>query len=302
MLEATSALRRHAPALLLASSVMFAVMATATAGLRGRVPAVELVASRSLFGLIALTVYFIARRRGPDLTRAPQLLMRGTFGTAAVFCYFYAIEHIGAGPATMLNFISPCYAAIFAPFFLKERSSPKVLVGLAIATVGACLVAYGSSHGAGSDGKLGWGAIAGLAAGVLGGASTTTNRALRSTTDAATIFFAFCSIGFLCTAPFSATIYVPIGPADWLLVFLVGMASVGGQLFYSQALGYTEAVLAGVMNQLVPVFTFVLAVVFLGERPTWLTITGAALCLLGVLSGLLPKRRVPAAAVIQRPT
>ena len=287
--------------MLVGSSVMFALMATSTAGLSGRVPAVELVAIRCVFGLVVLTLYFVARRRGPDLSNVPQLAMRGLFGTLAVFSYFYAIEQLGAGPATVLNFISPCYAAIFAPYFLNERSSKTVLWGLAVSTVGASLVAWGSSTQGAAGPSFGLGVVAGLMSGLAGGASTTTNRALRSgATDAATIFFAFCFVGAVITVPFAAHRYVAITGNDWWLVLVMAATSVGGQLLYSHALGFTQAVLAGVVNQLVPVFTFGLAVAFLSQVPRGLTLLGAGLCIAGVLVGVWPGPK--AISVISPPT
>ena len=103
------------PAQLSVSSLLFAVMATAAGSLRGRVPPAEMVSARFGLGVVALGLFFLLRRKGPDLRRWPQLMLRGVLGSAAVYLYFFSIDRIGPGPATMLNFISPCYAAVFAP-------------------------------------------------------------------------------------------------------------------------------------------------------------------------------------------
>src|SRR5688572_13125429 len=133
--------RFSGPAMLAVASFFFATMATLVGALHGQVSSAQLVAVRFGIGALAMLALFGYRREKPQLERWPLLLLRTFLGSAAVYLYIYAIGQIGAGPATMLNFLAPCYAALFAPLFLKERSSRWVLVGLVVATVDASMVA-----------------------------------------------------------------------------------------------------------------------------------------------------------------
>ncbi len=272
------------PALLGIASFFFALMATLIAALHGSVPASQLVAVRFAFGAAVMALFFAARRQKPQLERWPLLVARAFLGSGAVYLYVYAIGQIGPGPATLLNFLSPVYAAVLAPMFLKERSSPRLLVGLGVATVGAVLVALG----AGTSGRpltaLGLGA--GVMSGVMSGAATTTVRGLRQSTSALTVYFAFCTFGLLFAAPLAALEWTVVDTRGWVLVLAMSAVSLVGQLIYTYAMGYTETVRAGVANQMAPVFSFVMAVLFLDDRPAVLTVTGASLCIAGVLLSL----------------
>lgn len=276
------------PAMLGIASFFFAAMATLIGALHGGVSAGQLVTIRFAFGSVAMVGFYLYRRERPKLERWPLLVLRALLGCAAVYLYVYAIGELGPGPATMLNFISPCYAALFAPLFLKERSSVFVLLGLLVATCGAGMVALG----AGNDGRhvTALGIAAGIASGVMSGAATTSVRGLRRHTDAFTVYFAFCTFGFLFSLPLAVPTWTSLAPSAWVIVLAMAAVSLIGQLLYTYAMGYTETVTAGVANQLAPVFSFGMAVLFLGDQPHGLTLLGAVLCIAGVLVGLKQPR------------
>jgi drug/metabolite transporter (DMT)-like permease len=285
------------PALLAIASFFFAVMATLIGALHGQVSPGQLLVLRFATGAGAMALFFSARRQGPQLGRWPLLLVRAVLSSCAVYFYFFAIGEIGPGPATMLNFISPCYAAVFAPLFLHEKSSRWVLLGLVVATAGAALVALGAGNGGRPVSGLG------LAAGVLSGIATaaaaTSLRGLRRDTDPFSVYFAFCGVGLVLAMPVALPGWKPLDGDTWLIVVAICAVSLVGQLLYTWALGHTTTVTAGIANQLAPVFSFVMAVLFLGETPHLLTVGGAALCIAGVLLGLKssPAPAVPSAAV-----
>jgi drug/metabolite transporter (DMT)-like permease len=273
------------------SSLPFATMAVLTRTLAGVVPSSQVVAVRFFIGLIGVALMFTFTRSRPNLRRWRLLLVRGFFGGVAVLCYFFAIANLGVGPATMLNYISPVYAAVFAGVILKERPGAWLYVGLVLATLGAILVTAGTGA---FEHPLtpGLGAIAGVAAGVFGGASMTGVHALRKDTDATTVFFAFCFVGFLIAAPISSSTWVPLEGGTLLRVIGIGILSFIAQMLFSFGMGFTTASRGSAMTQLVPVVTWVLSVSLLGDWPQPITLAGAVLCLAGVLIGLVPSATV----------
>lgn len=272
------------PALLGIASFFFAVMATLIGALHNTVPASQLVAVRFAVGAFAMAAFFALRRERPQLERWPLLVVRALLGSGAVYFYVYAIGQIGPGPATMLNFLSPVYAAVFAPLFLKERSSSRLVLGLFFATGGAALVALGAGTGGRPLTLLGVGA--GLLSGVMSGAATTSVRGLRKSTGAFTVYFAFCAFGLLFSSPLAALEWTALDGRAWVIVLAMSLVSLVAQLIYTYAMGYTKTVTAGVANQLAPVFSFALGVLFLSDRPAPLTLAGAGLCIAGVLLSL----------------
>lgn len=284
------------PGLVAASSLVFAIMAVVARTLSGRVPAAQLGFIRFAVGLGCAGLLFAYERKWPRFRRPGLLVLRGLWGAAAVYCYFLAIHALGVGPATLLNYVSPVYAAVFASFFLGERPKVSLWLGLVIATAGAGLVAYSTLSGPGS---FSWslGAVAGLISPLLAGAAMTSVRALRQDTDAPTVFLAFCGVGALLGLPLSWSNWTPLSPALLWPSVAVGLLAFVGQMLFTYAFGYVSASAGSAVTQLTPVFSWALAALFLDEVPRPLTAAGAVVCVLGVLLGLWGPKKKPAMAV-----
>ncbi len=273
------------------SALLFSTMAVLARTLTGVLPAAQISAYRFTIGLLGTAVLLLAQRKRPVFRKPWLLLLRGGLGGTAAFLYFYAIEKAGVGPATMLNYISPVYAAVFAVVFLKERSVPLHWLGLVFATAGGLMVTAAQTT-FDSPFYLSHAAWAGLASGILGGAAMTTVKALRDEdTDPSEIFIAFCGVGL-------AVVLLTPGPA-WKSVRWdiaptlagIGILSMGAQLLFTYALRFTSTAVGTATTQLVPVLVWVLAVAFLHETFTVFTAAGATLCIAGVLLAALSSAR-----------
>ncbi|MBM4778575.1 MAG: DMT family transporter [Archangiaceae bacterium] len=282
------------------SSVFFASMAVLARHLSKQVPPFQLSFIRFAIGSALMTSVFLWRRTPPDLRHSKKLLLRGLFGTAAVLTYFVAIQRLGSGPATVLNYCSPIYAALFASIFLKERPSGLMRAGLALATVGAVLVSIATGEFS-QPLNPGLGGLAGLVSGVFGGAAITVIRSLRSDTNAPTVFLAFSGVGMVISAPLALPSWVPLDGVLLPLALLMGLLSVGGQLLFTYGMGFTTATSGSATTQLVPVLAWVFGVVLLSEPIAPLSALGAVLCVGGVLLGALQPRagRQPVAAPLR---
>ncbi len=245
---------------------------------------------RFVFGAGALLLFYAARRRFPPLLHPGKLFLRGALGGIAVLLYFVSISRLGAGPATMLNFLSPIYAALYAVVVFKERPKPGLVLGLLIATAGALVIT--ASTGEITFTHLGIGGVAGLLSGVFGGLAMATVHSLRQDTSADVIFFAFCAVGLLVISPFAmSTPWPEFTPALILIMFAVGAFSLLGQLLYTYGMGFTSASSGSAATQLTPAFTFLFSALFLAEVPQPLTVLGALLCFVGVVVGMISRTR-----------
>jgi drug/metabolite transporter (DMT)-like permease len=272
--------------LIVVSSVFFAVMAVLARHLSATVPAAQLSFVRFAVGAAVMTSWFLVRRQGPDLRSPVKLLLRGLFGTGAVLTYFIAIERLGSGPATVLNYCSPIWAAVFAGLVLKERPSNLARVGLLLATIGAVLVSIATGEFK-EPLSPGVGGLAGVASGLFGGAAITVIRSLRQTTNAATVFFAFSVVGASISGPLAAPRWVPLEGALLVSCLVMGLLSIGGQLLFTFGMGFTSATAGSATTQLVPVLAWVLGLTVLNEPFVPLSALGALLCVTGVLLGAL---------------
>lgn len=274
------------------------MMAVLARHLSKSVPPFQLSFIRFGVGSVLMTALFLIQRRPPDLTHAPKLLLRGLFGTAAVLTYFIAIARLGSGPATVLNYCSPIYAALFAGFFLGERPSGLARLGLGLATIGAVLVSIATGEFS-TPLHPGLGGLAGLASGIFGGAAITVIRSLRKDTNAQTVFFSFSIVGLIITTPLALPAWVPLEGTLLPLVLVMGLLSVGGQLLFTLGMGFTSATAGSATTQLVPVLAWVLAISVLSEPVSLLSAAGAVLCVSGVILGAL--RQPGAGAIRQSP-
>lgn len=290
---------RGTPALVLAS-FLFALMALFARLLAGHLSVGQQVVGRFVVGLLFLAAYFPATGRRPRFGRPSLWALRGLFGGGAVYLYFVAIERLALGPATLLNNCWPIWAAVLSALFLREHAGRHVVTGLALSTVGAGLVIWGSAPEGAVGLTLGVGAWAGLASAMLSGAAVTTVRALRNDTDAATIFLSFCLFGLLFGTPFAVADWRPLTPTALWLLLGVGLASVAAQMLFTQAFAYVTAAAGGVTTQLTPAFSWALGALLLGEHAAPLALGGALLCVAGVLWGTVLGGRLrpaPVAAV-----
>lgn len=281
MLERVKTAQVPGVAAIAGSSCLFAVMAVLVRAMAGSVSAAQLVVVRYVVGLGVLAVLFGLQRRRPVVPRPIQLAMRGLFGGLAVYLYFFAIERLEVGPATVLNFSGPCYAAIFAVIFLKERLNVHLVGGLVLATGGALLVAW--STGSGGKPLAAAGVAAGLLSAVFSGAASTTIRSLRRDTDAATVLLSFCVVGLLVAGFPAAASWKPVTPRLLGMGLAIGLVSTAAQLLYTHAFGFVSVAVGSATTQLTPAIAWVLGVLFLGESVSMFSVLGSALCVSGVL-------------------
>lgn len=263
-----------------ASSVCFALMAFAAKLAAARLSGGEIAFCRFAIMLAPLLALPRIGRKALELQRLDLLAYRGIFGGTAVLLYFLAIAHIPVGIATLLNYSSPVYSVLFAALFLGERVDRRLLLPLAAALLGLTLTVTGDQ---GTSFRFGLWEMVGLASGVLSGAAVTAIRAARRTEGSWAVYGSFSLCGLLATAPFALPRFAAPTLREWLLLAIVGGASVVAQLLMTWAYRWVTNLEAGVISQLTVVISMLLGVVFLGDRLTPLQVLGGALALGGVI-------------------
>jgi drug/metabolite transporter (DMT)-like permease len=220
------------------------------------------------------------------------LVTRGALGGLAVLLYFVALARIPAGEATLLNNVFPVLATVLSFFTLGERPTVHLGVALLVVTLGVFLVV---GPGSGSLG-LSVGELAGIASAFLGAGAVTSIRAMRSTDNAPTIFFAFCLGGLAVSVPFCFGSW-PHDVAAWGLAVAVGVLSFVAQLLMTHAYGALTVAEAALWQQLTPIASYAWALGLLGERLSPLAAAGVLLGMCGVAYGtVLGHRRADGAS------
>jgi drug/metabolite transporter (DMT)-like permease len=268
------------PTLALAGFAIAAMSVVARA-MAGRVPAGQIVFLRFAVGLVAVAAIFAVRRQGPAFARPRLLALRGLLGGLAATAYFVSLEHLEAGPASLLNNTAPAWATMCAAWFLGERMRPRGVVGIVLAMAGAALAVGGSV--ALSHWRLGVGVGAGLLSAVIAGGSLTALRALRSDTDSLTVLFSFCVVGVALTAPLAYVTWQPLEGDLLSTAVAVGLLSVIGQFLLGHGYRYVPVAVGSTAGLLTTVFAWAMGVALLGEGISARAMAGAAVCAAGVM-------------------
>jgi drug/metabolite transporter (DMT)-like permease len=265
---------RHGIAILIGSSLLFAVMAVCVRIAARELPALQIAWVRFTGSFLVLYGLARGRRLRPQSGNLSRVLLRGLLGASAIVCYFVAIERIGAGLATLLHCMYPIPTAMIAVLVLGEPASWRLIGAIALNLVGLVLV-VGPEAATGTAGLQGLGIA--LTGAVLAGGAVATARHLRASEDASLITVYFMAVGALLTAPallMGTPVLSAVGVAALVGVILT---SAGGQWLLHHGLGFTSASL-GSLTCATGVFTAAgLEALLLGEHLPMQTLVGALL-------------------------
>jgi drug/metabolite transporter (DMT)-like permease len=274
--------RRHPVLALAASCFFFALMALFTRLLTRRgFGFAELVTWRMGIGAVGCLPFLLAGRARFMPQRLLLMLVRCLAGAVAVLLYFYSLQHLEVGLATLLNYLGPLFTTLFAAYFLAEQPKSRMLFGMALALGGMALTLRAMPQAT----FLSAGALAGLLSAIGQGGAVTAVRALRQSEEAFTIYFWFCLVTVALTLPLGWGHYHVPSTADLPLLFGIGLASLFAQLLFNDALGYVPAATGALVSPLTPAIAFILGALVLGEPLTWQIAVAANVAIAGVVLG-----------------
>jgi len=246
--------------------------------------AVPMMAMRTAIGALALLpVLWLAGQWGSLRTRAPRIAVVGLVNSALPFVLFgYAILHLSAGTAAVLNATAPFWTAIVAFAWFGERLGASRILGLGIGFAGVfVLVGDRFSFGAGG---VALPVLATLAATLSYGFATNyARRFLRGTGVIANAAGSQVSAALMLAplAVFSWPARAPDALA-WASVGLLGLLSTGlAYVLYFRLLERVGPARTITVTFLVPVFGMLWGALFLGETVTPNMLAGAATILAG---------------------
>lgn len=241
---------------------------------------------RLLVGSVCLGVVLLARRAWRRPARADWaplvaigLLWFGVYNLALN----EGERRVDAGTAAMLIQVSPVLIAVLAVLFLRERSTPTLWAGLAVAFAGVATISLATSPGGDRDVL---GVLLCLLSAAVYSVSVILQKPLMSRLPALQVTWVACTVGAVACLPFTPSLVDDLGSASaadigWV-VYLGVFPTAIAFTTYAFALTHMSASSLGVTTYLVPPLTVVMAWLLLAETPPTLAYVGGALCLVGV--------------------
>jgi drug/metabolite transporter (DMT)-like permease len=249
------------------------------------IPAMETVFFRCTVAT-AICVYGL-RRANASLVGNNHLLLllRGLFGTTALFFFFTTLQHMPLATAQTIQYLSPVFTAAIAIFVLKEGVLPMQWMFYAMAFAGVLLIEQ-------LDARISFVyLLMGIISAFCSGVAYNLVRSLRGREHPLTVVLHFQLVGAV--AGFVSLYFVwqtPVG-LDWLYLLCVGIFSQLGQIFLTHALQSEKIASVAIINYTGLVYAIVIGWALFGEAQTLVSLAGMSLVVLGVMCSVLYGRR-----------
>lgn len=261
-----------------------------------------IAAYRLTLASLILTPYAL-RRYGHELRslRRTDLLLAlasGAFLAVHFATWITSLQYTSVISSVVIVQTSPLWVAVFAPIFLKESISRKVVWGLALALVGGAVVSLSESCtleglrllcSAGSDGggsQVGLGNFLALAGAWASAGYLIIGRSLRSRLSLiAYIYLVYAIAAVLLIGLMFAFGHSPLGYSKQTYLWMLLLALVPqllGHSSFNWALGYLPASFVSITLLGEPIGSAILALFLLNEAPSVVKLIGAGLILLGI--------------------
>jgi drug/metabolite transporter (DMT)-like permease len=214
-----------------------------------------------------------------------MLLLRGTFGTIALYCFFLTLQNIPLAPAMTIQYLSPIFTTIIAIFLLSEKVKALQWVFYAMAFSGVLFIER-------FDTRISlFYLVLGITSAFCSGVAYNLVRRLREREHPLTVVLHFQLIGAI--AGLVSIFFewkTPIG-WDWFFLFLVGVFSQLGQIYLTSALQKEKAASVAIINYTGLVYALSIGFIVFGESQSVETLMGMSLVVLGVILSVFYGRR-----------
>lgn len=269
---------------MLLSALSFALM-TACVKLVSthNIPVFEIVAARGLVSLI-ISYIDIKRKKIPVWGNNKILLIsRGVVGTLALLCVYYAVTTLPLVEATLLQYLYPVFTAILAFLFLKERIQRSTLICILLCLLGLfAMVKPNLSVASGI--VLPWFSVFIALLGALGSATAyVIVKRLSKCEDSSVIIFYFPLIALPLSIILLGDNFVMPDTEALILLLFVGIFTQMGQVGLTKAMQTEVAAKVSAFSYVQIVFSTILGVIIFNEIPSFWTLIGGMLIILGAL-------------------
>jgi drug/metabolite transporter (DMT)-like permease len=266
-------------------STFFFAMANVCVKQVAHLPAMEIVFFRCLLGVV-FCLYGL-RRANADWKGSNRtfLLLRGVFGTTALYCFFVTVQNIPLATAMTIQYLSPIFTAVIAIFLLREKVRLPQWFFYLIAFAGVILIEQ-------FDARVSLFFLAlGIVSAFCSGMAYNLVRSLKEKEHPLTVVFHFQLTGMI--AGSVLTIFNWRTPAgwDWFYLLLIGIFSQLGQIFLTDALQKEKAASVAIIVYTGLIYGLSIGWLLFGEAQGAGSLFGMLLVVVGVVLSIFYSRR-----------
>jgi drug/metabolite transporter (DMT)-like permease len=278
-LQSTGALAAALVSVILWASAFVGIRAAGRSFSPGALALGRLAIGSVLLGALVLTRPYVR----PSRRELVLLLFAGLFWFGVYNVVLNDAERrVDAGTAAMLVLVAPIIVVALAAVFLKERTTPNLLLGGSLAFAGVLVIGFATSSGQASLVGVVFCLVAALASAI----GVVAEKPVLARISALQVTWTACTVGALVCLPFAPGLVrelraAPAAGIGWLLFLGVFPTSVAFTT-WAYALARGAAGRLAATAYLIPPITIVMSWLILGEVPGGFAVLGGALCLAGV--------------------
>lgn len=266
-------------ALMLVSTLFFAVMNSSVKALGPSIPTEQVLFFRNLFALlpVAVLVWRAGSLRVLRPARPWQHAWRALVGIVSLGAFFYCYARLPLADVIAISFTAPLFVTALSPWQLGEAVGPRRWAAVVVGFLGVLLIVRPGE--AGFDPLL----LVVLLATFLYAQVLIAVRRLNRTDTPTAIVFWYLAVSVAVTGLVLPFVWVTPDPRGWLL--LVGLGLFGGvaQLIVTAAFRYADAAVLAPFDYASILWGSALGYLIWGEVPAGTLWAGAAVL---IASGL----------------
>lgn len=260
------------------------------------IPVFEIVAARALVSLVISYIDVKRKRISVWGNNKNLLIARGTAGSLALICVYYAVATLPLAEATILQYLHPVFTALLALVFLKERIQISTMICIAFCLLGLGLI-VSPAYMAGAASELPLLSVGIALMGAFGSAiAYVIVKRLSTTEDSSVIIFYFPLIALPLSIFLLGDDFVMPNMEGIVLLVLIGIFTQIGQVGLTKAMKTEVASKATAYSYVQVVFSIFFGWLFFSELPSAWTWAGGIMIVLGALVNVFGSRKGKPAA------
>jgi drug/metabolite transporter (DMT)-like permease len=250
------------------------------------IPAMEVVFFRC-FTAMWIAYYYVFKNKVPWVgSNRKLLLLRGFFGTVALYTFFLTIQNMPLASAVTIQYLSPIFTTILAMFLLREKVKSVQWLFFLVSFAGVLFIK-------GFDTRISLFYLGvGIISAFFSALAYNMVRSLKEKEEEIVVVLHFQIFGAVAGMVFSVFNWVMPSGKDLIYLLLSGVFTHLGQLNLTRSLHREAVASVSILNYTGLIYALAFGFLFFGETFSLQALVGICLVVTGVVLNLVWKSRL----------